>query len=169
MTQVWMSGRRLVAAALMASAAITPAWAAAPSASLTIRSPTKTAVMTAEEIAQLPSITVTVSFGTEHGKAGGVFEGPLLWLVLAKAGAVDPKKPRQQVTDTAVVTGADGYVAALALGELGPDFENKTVILAERMDGKPLGPDHLRLVVPGDRKGGRNVRDVRTIDVTTAR
>jgi DMSO/TMAO reductase YedYZ molybdopterin-dependent catalytic subunit len=41
------------------------------------------------------------------------------------------------------------------------------VILAEQMNGKPLGPDHFRLVVPGDQRGGRSVRDVVSITIET--
>jgi len=157
------------ALALMTILAVGPGFSATPPpvTSVTLLSHGETAVVTMAEIARLPHVTVTVSFGTEHGKAGGVFQGPLLWLLLTQRGAVDPKKPRQEVTGTVVVTGRDGYAAVLALGEIGPDFENKPVILADQMDGKPLGA--LRLVVPIDRRGGRNVRDVSTIAVTTGK
>ncbi|MBV9825125.1 MAG: hypothetical protein JO001_05565 [Alphaproteobacteria bacterium] len=37
--------------------------------------------------------------------------------------------------------------------------------MAQQMDGKPLGPDHLRAVVPADKRGGRSVRDVVKIEV----
>ena len=47
-------------------------------------------------------------------------------------------------------------------------FENKNVILATRLNGKDLGPQHFRLVVPGDAKGGRSVRDVVRIEVSLA-
>ena len=51
----------------------------------------------------------------------------------------------------------------LALGEIAPEFEGKPVLLAERMNGVALGEGHWRLIVPGDRHGGRAVRDVATI------
>ena len=35
------------------------------------------------------------------------------------------------------VTGADGYVVALAVGELDPEFEGKSVLVAYARDGKP--------------------------------
>jgi DMSO/TMAO reductase YedYZ molybdopterin-dependent catalytic subunit len=117
-------------------------------------------------IAALPVVQVSVSFATAKGQFEARFAGPLLWSVLAKDGAVDPAQPRRQAGQTILVTGQDGYSAALAMGEVSPDFEGKSVILAESMNGHPLGPGHLRLVIPGDRKGARNVRDVARITVS---
>jgi hypothetical protein len=42
------------------------------------------------------------------------------------------------------------------------------VILADHMVGQPLAPEHLRLVIPGERRAGRSVRDVVRISVGTA-
>jgi hypothetical protein len=44
-------------------------------------------------------------------------------------------------------------------------LEGKQVTLAERMDGKPLDPAHFRVVVPGDKRSARSVRDVVRIAV----
>jgi hypothetical protein len=55
----------------------------------------------------------------------------------------------------------------LALAELAPEFEGKQVILAQQMNGKPLGNGHLRVVVPADKRGGRSVRDIARIGVET--
>lgn len=125
--------------------------------------------LTAEQLARLPTTQVTVSFGTDHGQRQASFEGPLLWTLLDKAGAVDAKKPRGQVRQTVLITGRDSYTAILALGEIAPEFEGKQVILAEWMDGKALGPEHLRMVVPGDRRGGRSVRDVSSVTVVASK
>jgi DMSO/TMAO reductase YedYZ molybdopterin-dependent catalytic subunit len=124
-------------------------------------------IITAEDVARLPVIQLRVAFDTEHGPRQALFEGPLLWTVLDHAHAIDPAKPSAQVREIIALTGRDGYSAVLGLGEISPDFEGKQVILAERMDGKPLGPDHLRVVVPGDRKGGRSVRDIVQITATS--
>jgi len=123
------------------------------------------AVVTGEALARLPAVRVSISFQTEHGPRHGLFAGPLLWTVLAHAGAIDPSNPRLAVHEVVLVTGSDGYTAALGLGEIAPAFEGKQVILAEAMDGQPLGVGHLRIVVPGDRYGGRAVRDVVRIAV----
>ncbi|MBV9018762.1 MAG: molybdopterin-dependent oxidoreductase [Alphaproteobacteria bacterium] len=122
----------------------------------------------AGDLAGLASVQVKTEFLTDRGTRLASFEGPLLWAVLEKAGAIDPVKHREQVSQTVVITGRDGYRAVLALGEIAPEFEAKQVILAERMDGKPLDPDHFRVVVPLDKRGGRSVRDVVRIEVSAA-
>jgi len=124
--------------------------------------------VTATEIAKLPTVDLSVSFMTEHGEHKAAFSGPLLWDVLTKSGAIDTSKPRETTRQIVTVTGSDNYVAALAVGEISPEFEGKQVILATGMDGKPLEPGHLRVVVPLDKRGGRSVREVIKIEVSTA-
>jgi hypothetical protein len=72
---------------------------------------------------------------------------------------------RARLRRTIMVTGRDGYTAVLALAEIDPEFEGKQVVLAYRRDGKPIDGNALRLVVPGDRRSGRSVRDVVRIDL----
>jgi hypothetical protein len=120
------------------------------------------------QIRALPAIAVNAAFATSHGPFKAVFSGPLLWTVLNAAAAVDPKAPKAIPREYALITGADGYAALLAPGEISPLFEAKHVILATRMNGQDLGPLHLRLIVPGDNKGGRSVRDVVSIAVSAA-
>jgi DMSO/TMAO reductase YedYZ molybdopterin-dependent catalytic subunit len=124
--------------------------------------------LTSQDLAKLPAIQVSITFGTAQGPFHAAFAGPLLWTVLARTGAVDPAKPRQQAGQTILVIGRDGYAAALAIGEISPAFEGKQVILAEGMNGRPLRASHLRLIVPGDRKGARSVKDVVRIMVSTS-
>jgi len=124
--------------------------------------------LTAAALAALPSVQLTVPAGTAPGARGRTFDGPLLWTVLARAGAVDPSKHQGDVRGTVVLTGRDGYAAVLALGELSPEFERKQVIVALRADGQPLDPGHLRVVVPGDKRGGRGVHDLVQIGVAEA-
>jgi hypothetical protein len=108
----------------------------------------------------LPVAQVTATFQTEHGPRRASYEGPLLWTVLTSSGVVDASKPRDQVRQTVLLTGRDGYSAVLALGEISPEFEGKQVVVAKFEDGRPLDPEHYRVVVPGDIRGGRSVRDV---------
>ena len=117
------------------------------------------------DLRALPATDVTVSFETGHGKEQATWRGALLWTVLARAGAVDPTASRDHVRQTVTTAGQDGYTSVLALAEPDPAFEGKPVILAYDRDGKPLGGDHPRLIVPGDRRGGRSVRDVVRISV----
>ncbi len=124
------------------------------------------AAMSAEAIAQMAPVKLSVGFDTEHGPRQAVFEGPLLWTVLDQAHAIDPAKANGHVRQIVRIAGSDGYTAVLALGEISPAFEGKQVLLADRMDGKPL--DGLRVVVPGDKHGGRSVHDVIKIAVLPA-
>ncbi len=140
-----------------------PAWAAAPDGITVDGAP-----FTAATIVKLQVVRLKISFGTDHAPLNASFTGPLLWTVLNAAHAVDTAKPKDAVRDYVLVTGSDGYTAVIALGEIAPAFENKQVILAESMNGTPLGDGHLRIVVPGDARGGRSVKDVVSIAVMTA-
>jgi len=145
------------------------AWGATPASGIAILGPSgAVTVLTPARLAGLPVVTETVSFGTDHGESTATYSGPLLWAVLQAGGAVGGDMPKAAVREYAVVTGADGYRAVVALGEVSPAFENKEVILATRVNGEALGPGHDRLVVPGERRGGRSVRDVVRIAVAQA-
>lgn len=56
----------------------------------------------------------------------------------------------------------DGYQVLFSLAELDPDFGNKTVILANQVDGKPLpeGKGPFRLIVPDDKALARSSYEV---------
>jgi hypothetical protein len=113
----------------------------------------------------LPATTVDVTYETGEGKKSGSYRGVLLWALLEKAVPIDEPGKNASLRHTLLVTGRDGYAAALALGELDPHYEGKSVILAYAGGEPPLSFDSLRLVVPGDAHGGRSVRDVAAIDV----
>ena len=140
---------------------------ASNSAGVAIIGPSGTAItLNPVQILALPAITVNAAFETEHGPFKAVFSGPLLWTILGATSSINPKAPKLLLREFALVTGSDGYSALLALAEIAPEFEDKNVILATKMNGKYLGARHFRIVVPGDRKGGRSVRDVVRIAVS---
>lgn len=120
--------------------------------------------LTLAQLRALPATSLTISFQTEHGREQAAYGGVLLWTVLEHAGMIDPAAPRDHVRQVITVTGLDGYTSVLALAEIDPSFEGKAVLLADVRNGAPI-PDHPRLVVPGDRRGGRSVRDVVGISV----
>ena len=65
------------------------------------------------------------------------------------------------------VRAADGYVAAFGLAEFNPAFREHDILLVDTQDGKPL-PDSagpVRFVCPGDKRGGRWVRQVISMEV----
>ncbi|HVO26988.1 MAG TPA: molybdopterin-dependent oxidoreductase [Candidatus Margulisiibacteriota bacterium] len=123
-------------------------------------------LLRADDLRKLPVAKVDVSYATGHGQAGGTFSGVLLWTILEKAVLVDGPGKGALVRHVITVTGRDGYAVVLSAGELAPDFEGKAVILALTRNGEPLKPEEgVRLIVPGDKHGGRAVRDVARIDV----
>jgi DMSO/TMAO reductase YedYZ molybdopterin-dependent catalytic subunit len=69
-----------------------------------------------------------------------------------------------------VATGADGYKVVLALGEIDPEFHPGQVLVADSMDGKPLGPQTgpLRLIVSEDKRPARSVRNLVSIEIKSA-
>ena len=111
-----------------------------------------------------PSVTQTVSFLSGTTPQSHVYSGPLLWNVLNNSGVqLDAAKKNDVLNRYVLATGADGYKAVYALGELSPDFGNKAAIVAlsETANGSttllPAADGPLRTTAPGDVKGGRYV------------
>jgi hypothetical protein len=118
-----------------------------------------------ERIAALAHITQRVGFSSGRGEQQNEWTGPLLWDVLRLSGVVDGAGPRELAHLAVRVTGADGYSAVIALGEIAPQFAGRPVQLADQENAAPLPNRALRLIVPGDVVGGRSVRDVVRIDI----
>jgi DMSO/TMAO reductase YedYZ molybdopterin-dependent catalytic subunit len=74
---------------------------------------------------------------------------------------------RETVAMTVLVDGADGYRVVFALAELSPDFTDHVILLADTKDGQPLPPREgpFRLVVPGEKRPARWVRQVAMVEV----
>ncbi len=115
----------------------------------------------------LPSTPAPVTregVGKDGGEGGATaqFAGPTLWAVLRQAGVIDPNV-HKRVDQVITVTGRDGYSVTVAMGEIDPEFENKPIVLATERNGTAL--DIPRLAIPGDKRPGRSVRDVTSIEV----
>jgi hypothetical protein len=119
--------------------------------------------VTKEEIAHLPPVDVTVNEQTDKGTSEGKYRGVLLWTLVDRAGLVNGTDKNAYLRHTILVSGADGYAAALSEGEIDPKLEGKQVIVAYMKDGKLF--DGLRLVVPGDAHASRGVHDISIIEV----
>jgi hypothetical protein len=116
-----------------------------------------------DDLKKLPQIAVTISQQTDRGPANATFTGALLWTVIDNAGWVNGPEKNAYLRHTILVTGNDGYAAALSEGEIDPRLEGKQVILAIAKDGARL--ERPRLVVPGDAHASRGVQDVVSIAV----
>ena len=118
------------------------------------------------DLQALPLITVSVNV-----KPIGMhtFGGPLLSVVLQKAGVITQSNRKNDVLRKAiVVAGTDGYTVGVAWAEVDPTFANKRVLLAYQEDGKPLPQKDgfVRLIVPGDVLAGRYVSNVASVIVS---
>lgn len=113
----------------------------------------------------LPSEDVQVRFDTERGPEQAGFTGVALWALLGEAGGIDDKTKGAVLHHTIKVTGRDGYFVVLSTGEIAPDFGAKPALIAYRRAGEAAGASGFRLVMPGDKRGARYVRDVVAIDV----
>jgi hypothetical protein len=156
----------LVAAALVA-ASLAVVGRAAPAAEQGVvisQSIEQTHTIDLAGLEQLPAVELTVLFDSDPGTEAVSYKGPLLWSVLEDAGVLGADR-RMRIRQIIVVTGRDGYTAALALAEIDPQYEGKQVLLAYRRNGHAMDGSAVRLVVPGDRRGGRNVSDVVRIDL----
>jgi hypothetical protein len=118
-----------------------------------------------DQLRALPSQDLSVSFDTEHGPQQSHYTGVLLWALLDKAGGIDDATKGAVLRHVIKVTGRDGYFVLLSTGEIAPDFGAKQALVAYQRDDEAQGAGGFRLVMPGDKHGGRNVRDVVTIDV----
>ena len=74
------------------------------------------------------------------------------------------------LTTYLLVKAADGYQVIFALPELDPGFAGRVIFLADRREGQPLstteGP--FRIIVPGEKRHARGVRQVTTLTVLHA-
>ena len=121
--------------------------------------------LTPAELSQLPRQSVTAK---GHDGKESRYEGVALIDLLKKAGLPTGNELRgKAVSYYVVVEAADGYRTVFALPELDSSFTDRVILLADRRDGHPLtareGP--LQIVVPGEKKHARWVRQVTALRV----
>lgn len=124
--------------------------------------------VTLEDLGGLDQVRLPVTFGSGQGVESAVFTGPRLLDVLDVAGG--PRFPagrNAKLRTYVLVTGADGYQAVIAWGELDPEFEGEPILVAWARDDQPLGDGQgiARLVVPNDKRGGRHVATITSIEI----
>jgi|SRR6187200_1211762 DMSO/TMAO reductase YedYZ molybdopterin-dependent catalytic subunit len=122
----------------------------------------------AKSFAGLKRITLKVD---DHGEPA-VYEGVSLTEVLALAGAPVGERMRgAQLSIVVVAKAADDYVVSYSLAELDPGFTDRVSILADRRDGKPLAENAapFQIIVPGEKKHGRWIRQVVSLTVKETR
>lgn len=117
------------------------------------------------DLANMPRSSTSAAL---HDEKPSLWEGVAISELLQRAGAPAGKQLRgREMTKFVRVTATDGYQVVFSLTELDAAFGDRKVLLVDRQDGRPLsqkdGP--LRLVVAGDERPARWVREVQTIEV----
>jgi DMSO/TMAO reductase YedYZ molybdopterin-dependent catalytic subunit len=150
-----------VAAAIVAAALLAGS-AAAQSPSLALDGKVKQPQhFTVDDLKKLPVQHTDVTYQTDRGPVTANFTGVLLWSLIGAAGGLDDSEKNAAVRHAIRVTAKDGYVMVTSTGEIEPELGGKPALVAYERDGKLL--DDFRIVMPGDKHGARNVRDVVTI------
>ncbi len=122
------------------------------------------------DLEKMPQMTLRVT--NPHNHKLETYQGVPLDTLLQQAGvphgeAIRGKWMRAYV----LVTAADGYRVVYSLAELDPGFLDSEVLVADRMNGEPLGPHQgpLKLVAPHDKRPARWVRMLKSITVFLAK
>jgi hypothetical protein len=101
------------------------------------------------------------------------FTGVLLWDLLNNppvGGIVtNPNVKNDILHKVVIVTGTDCYQSVFGAGEIDPFFGGSQIIVAYATGGQSLGDNGFaRIVVPGDKAGGRFVSNIAKIEVRDA-
>lgn len=113
----------------------------------------------------------SVRIADDHG-VPAVYAGVPIAELLTRAGAPLGKELRgSKMKFYLVVKADDGYEAVFALPELDPGFTDQLVLLADRRDGHALAPQEgaFRIIIPGEKRHARWMRQVTTLEVEEAR
>jgi hypothetical protein len=102
------------------------------------------------------------------------FTGSLLWDLLndPPAGGIvtNPNVKNDILHKVVIVTGTDCYQSVFGAGEFDPFFGGSQILVAYATGGQSLGSDGFaRIVVPGDKAGGRFVSNIAKIEVRDVR
>ncbi len=117
-------------------------------------------VYTLEDLKALAVKEVTLEYTAANQPQKHAFKGVALWDLISSAKPqFDAATKNDSLRWVVQAQGSDGYTATFTLGELDPNFGNKGVLVAYEQDGAALPTEDglMRLVVPGDAKGGRFV------------
>jgi len=118
------------------------------------------------DLKKMPRKTVKVV--NPHEKKAEVYEGVPIQELLRRAGVPQGDGLRGTAMATYVLAeAADGYRVVFSLAELDDGFVHAEVIVADTLDGAPLGPKQgpFKLVAPHEKRPARWVRMLRSLSV----
>ncbi len=126
-------------------------------------------VLKSVDIAKLPRVEVK---SKDHDGVESTYSGFELRSILEPLGAKFGKELRgSMIAQFLVITGADGYHAVYSLTELDPNFTDKVVIIADKINGNPLSTKHgpWQIIATNEKKHARLVRQVVALKVRLAK
>jgi DMSO/TMAO reductase YedYZ molybdopterin-dependent catalytic subunit len=158
----------LLAAAVFAPrAAVAQKSAASGPSTITITGAVTTPLtLSVAELEKMPQTTLSVV--NPHSHKAEVYKGVSLDALLVKAGVPQGEAIRGKWIATCVVaSAADGYRVVFSLPELDPGFLDSDVLVADQLNGAPIGADEgpLKLVAPRDKRPARWIRMLKSITV----
>lgn len=112
--------------------------------------------------------TLEVTYLSGEETVNTAYTGALLWDILSSAQVnfnVDVRNDKSSMY--IVATGSDGSQAVVSWGEIDPEYSNQPILVAYEEAGQPM-PDGLQLVVPGDGRGSRYVKELASLSVRDA-
>lgn len=120
------------------------------------------------DLKALPRKTLKVL--NHHENKEETYEGVAVQELLRRAGVPQNEKLRGSAMATYVLAeAADGYSVLYSLAELDSDFQDSEVIVADTMNGSPLGEKQgpFKMVAPHDKRPARWIRMLKSLTVVT--
>jgi DMSO/TMAO reductase YedYZ molybdopterin-dependent catalytic subunit len=114
----------------------------------------------------------TLKVVNPHEKNAEVYEGVPIQELLRRAGVPQGDGLRGAAMASYVLAeAADGYRVVFSLAELDSDLVDAEVIVADTLDGAPLGPKQgpFKIVAPHEKRPSRWVRMLRSLTVVRVR
>jgi DMSO/TMAO reductase YedYZ molybdopterin-dependent catalytic subunit len=107
-----------------------------------------------------------------HDTVAHSYTGVPVLEILNQAGVTLGKQLRgKNLAKFLLVNAADGYQVVFSLAEVDTSFNKKEIILADKMDNKPIpsNPGPFQLIVPGEKKPARSCREVISFTIRSAK
>lgn len=119
-------------------------------------------------VADLHQFTQTTVVRKDKDGKDHSYSGVILADILQKAGVTMNK---ESLAKYLLVDASDGYEVIFALAELDKSFTDRTIILADTVDGKALAPGDgpFRIIVQDEKKPARCIKQVTSLKVLFAK
>jgi hypothetical protein len=166
--------RPLFAAMLLIGAGASPLGAACPGGVTTSFTVTgqvrKPSVFYLKDLEKLPVAQENITYFAAGSVTTQSFTGALLWDLLNHSPVggivVAPTIKGDIFHKIVIVTGSDCYQSIFGAGEVDPPFGGSQIMVAYAVNSGSLGSNGFaRIVVPGDKQGGRFVSNIVNLDV----